>query len=98
MGGVEVEKDFDVGSGSFQAFVGFSAGGGCAGGFDRYGAGSQFLGDEHRESLRTLLVPVVDVREQFELVVEVVVEDGNDRGAEGVVLIVGSRALHLQSG
>ena len=35
MAAVEVEKDFEVGRGGFQGFVGFSTGGGCAGGFDR---------------------------------------------------------------
>ena len=40
VGGIEIEKDFDVGGGSFQTFVGFSGGGGCAGGFDGDGAGS----------------------------------------------------------
>jgi hypothetical protein len=34
VGGVEVEKDFEVGGGGFQGFVGFSAGGGCASGLD----------------------------------------------------------------
>ena len=33
MGGVEVEKDFEVGGRGLQGFVGFSAGGGRAGGF-----------------------------------------------------------------
>jgi len=40
VGGVEVEKDFEVGGGGFQGFVGFSAGGGSAGGFDTDGAES----------------------------------------------------------
>jgi hypothetical protein len=39
VGGVEVEKDFEVGGGSLQGFAGFSAGCGCAGGFDGYCAG-----------------------------------------------------------
>ncbi len=40
VGGVEIEKDFEVGRGGFQGFVGFSAGGGSAGGFDGDGSGS----------------------------------------------------------
>jgi hypothetical protein len=32
--GVEVEMDFKVGGGGFQGFLGFSASGGYAGGFD----------------------------------------------------------------
>ena len=40
VGGVEVEKDFEVGGGGFQDFVGFSAGGCCAGGLDGDRAGS----------------------------------------------------------
>jgi hypothetical protein len=38
--GIEVEKDFQVGGFGFQAFVGFSAGGGCADEFDGDCAGS----------------------------------------------------------
>ena len=38
--GVEIEMDFEVGGGGFQGFVGFSAGGGCASGFDSDGARS----------------------------------------------------------
>ena len=37
--GVEVEKNFEIGGVGFQAFVGFSARGGCAGGFDGDRAG-----------------------------------------------------------
>jgi hypothetical protein len=37
--GVQVEKDFEIGGGSFESLVGFPARGGCAGGFHRDRAG-----------------------------------------------------------
>ena len=40
--GVEVEKDFEVGGVGFRGFVGFSAGGDCARGFDGDCPGSYF--------------------------------------------------------
>ena len=90
--------DFEVGAGDFEEFVGFAVGGGGAGGFDGDGAGGEFLGDEDGKGLRAALGPVVEMREDFVLVVEIVVENGDERCAEGVFLLVGVRALNLQSG
>ena len=42
VGGVEAEKDFEVGGGGFESFAGFSASGGRATRFKTDGAGSQF--------------------------------------------------------
>ena len=98
MVGVEEEVDFEVGGGDFEEFVIFAVDGGGAGGFNGDGAGSELLGDEDGKGLRAALVPVVDVGEDFVLVVEIVVEDGDQWGAEGIFLLVGMRALNLQGG
>jgi len=60
--------------------------------------GGQFLRDEHRKSLRAFFVPIVNAGEQFELVIEVVVQNGDERRTEGVFLLVSSGTLHLQRG
>ena len=57
---VEEQKDFEVGGGDLEAFVGFSVGRGGAGGFNGDRAGSQFLRDEDGERLGAALGPVVD--------------------------------------
>ena len=70
--------DFEVGGGDFEEFVIFAVDRGGAGGFNGDGAGSELLGDEDGKGLRAALVPVVDVGEDFVLVGEIVVEDGDE--------------------
>src|SRR5207249_6587746 len=48
---VEKEKNFEVGRGDLETFIGFAIGRGGAGGFDGDGAGSELLRDEDGESL-----------------------------------------------
>ncbi len=96
VGGVEVKIDFEVGGGDAKAFVGFSVEGGRPSGFGGDGAGHEFLRDENAESLRAALGPVVKAGEDGVLVVEIVVEDGDERRVEREGLIEGVGALHLQ--
>lgn len=97
MSGIEEEEDFDVGSADFEAVVGFAVDGGGAGGFDGDGTGGEFLGDKYGESLRTAFVPIVDAGEDGVLVIKIVVEDGDERCAEGEILFEGAGALHFES-
>jgi len=95
--GVEVEDDFDVGSGDFEAFVGFAFGGDGAGPVDGNGTGREFLGNEDGEGLRAAASPIVNAGEHDVLVVEIIVENGDPWRAEGIFLIEGMSALHLES-
>ena len=96
MSRIEVQVDFEVGGADAKAFVGFSFDAGGTGGFGGDGAGHQFLRDEHGESLRATLGPIVEAGENAVLVIKVVVEDGNERSAEGESLIEGMRALYFE--
>src|SRR6266581_4631673 len=58
--------------------------------------GGQFLGYDHRKSLHAALGPVIDAREDSVLMVEIVVQNGDERGIECEVLLEGAGALHLQ--
>ena len=94
---IEQEQDFEVGSGDLEGFEGFSVRIGGAGGFDGDGTGRQLLRDEDGERLRAALRPVVDAGKDGVLMVEVVVEDGDERGVEGQVLFKGARALDCET-
>src|SRR5271154_1284896 len=96
MSGIEEEEDFNVGGADFEALVGFAVGGSRAGGFDGDGAGGKFLGNKYGESLGAAFVPIVDTGENGVLVVEIVVEDSDEGGAEGEILLEGARALHFE--
>ena len=94
---VEIEHDFEIGGGYAEAVVGFAVGGGDgAGGFDGDRAGSEFLRNEDGHRLRAAFGPIVDAGDDGVLIVEIVVEHGDERGAEAHVLFEGARALHLQ--
>jgi len=93
MGGVEIEIDFEVGGGDAKAFVGFAVDGGGAGSFGGDGAGHEFLWNEDAESLRAALGPVVKAGEDGVLVVEIVVEDGDEGRFERQALFKEARLL-----
>jgi hypothetical protein len=93
MGGVKIEIDFEVGGGDAKAFVGFAVDGGGAGGFGGDDAGHEFLRDENAESLRAALGPVVETGEHGVLVVEIVVEDGDEGRFERKTLFKEARLL-----
>ena len=97
MVGVEIEDDCEVGGGDAKAVERFSVGGDRAGGLDGDGAGSQFLRDEHRESLLAAFGPVIETRKNRVLIVEIVVQDGDERSVESERLLEGASAFHLQS-
>jgi hypothetical protein len=94
--GVKVENDFEVGGSDAEAFVGFAFSGDGAYRLDADGTGREFLGNQNREGLLAAFGPVIDLGEYAVLVVEIVVENGYERGVEGHVLFEGARALHFQ--
>src|SRR5580704_3910808 len=93
MGGVEIEVDFEVARADAKAFVGFAVDGGGAGGFGRDGAGHELLRDEDGESLRAALGPIVKAGEDGVLMVEIVVEDGDEGRFERKALLKEARLL-----
>src|SRR5271166_547087 len=93
---VQVQEDFEVGGGGAKAFVVFARDGGFAGSFYGDGAGGELLRDEDGERLLAALLPIVEAGEDGVLVVEIVVEDGDERGVEGHVLFEGAGALHFE--
>src|SRR5229473_8056681 len=94
---VEQKKNFEVGSVDFEAFVGLAVGTGGSGGLNGDRTRRQFLGNDHGKSLHAALGPIVDAGEDGVLVVEIVVENGDERGVEGESLFKRPSALHLES-
>src|SRR5579859_1936238 len=88
---VEVEVDLEVSGIDAKAFVRCSICGNGTAGFSSDGAGHQFLGDKHGESLRSALRPIIEAGKHGVLIVEVVVEDGNQRSVERKALLEKAR-------
>jgi len=81
--GVEEQKDFQIRGIDLETFVGLAISAGGAGGLHGDRTGRQLLGNDHRKSLHAALGPVVDARENSVLMIEIVVEDGDERSIEG---------------
>ena len=92
---IEQKENFEVGSGDFEAFVGLAVGTGGSGGFDGNRTRRQFLRNDHGKSLHAALGPVVDARQDGVLMVEIVVQNGDERRIKREVLLERTRALHL---
>src|SRR5216683_2352528 len=90
---IEQKKNFEVGGGDFQAFVGLAVGTGGSGRLHGDRTGGQFLGNDHRKSLHAALGPVIDAREDSVLMIEIVVQNGDERGIECEVLLEGAGPL-----
>src|SRR6266550_3035879 len=76
---IEQNKNLQVGSADFEAFVGFALGTGGSSRFDGDRTRRQFLRNDHRKSLHPALGPVVDARKDRVLMVEIVVQNGDER-------------------
>src|SRR5216684_364128 len=94
---IEQKKNLEVGGGDFQAFVSLAVGTGGSGRLHGNRTRGQFLGNDHRKSLHAALGPVVDAREDGVLMVEIVVQNGDQRRIEREVLLERAGALHLES-
>ena len=57
--------------------------------------GREFLGNENGEGLRAAAIPIIDASQDGVLIVEVVVEDDDEGGIKGEVLLERVCALHL---
>jgi len=85
--GVEVENDLQIGGHDFEAFVGFSFGADRASPIDGDGIRQELLRHENREGLRASAIPIINASQDSVLVVEVVVEDDDEWGIKGEVLL-----------
>src|ERR1700731_727553 len=94
---IEQEKNFEVGGGDFQAFIGLAVGTGGSGGLHGNRTRGQFLGNDHRKSLHAAFGPVIDAGEDGVLMVEIVVQNSNEGRIEREVLLERAGALHLES-
>jgi len=92
---IEIEDDLEIAGGDFEAFVGLAlrADGACP--IDGDGPRQEFLRNEDRKSLRAATIPIVDAGQDRVLVVEVVVENNDQRRIEGEILFEGARSLEL---
>src|SRR5580698_1241396 len=95
MVGVEVQDNFQVAAGYLQAFVRFALGAHGARPIDGDVAGQKLLRNEDGKSLCSAAIPVIDTSQHSILVVEVVVEDDDERGVEGKVLLKGMGGADL---
>ena len=93
---VEQEKNLEIGSGDFEAFVSLAVGTGGSGGLHGDRARCQFLRNDHGKRLHAALGPVVDARKDSVLMVEIVVQNDDERRIECEVLLERAGALHLQ--
>src|SRR5258708_38955614 len=93
---IEKEKNLEVGGGDLEAFAGLAVGTGGPGGLHGDRTRRQFLGNEHGKSLHAALGPVVEACQDGVLMVEIVVQNGDERRVEGEVLLERARALNLK--
>src|SRR5882762_4003583 len=84
---VEQEKNLEIGSGDFEAFVSLAVGTGGSGGLHGDRARCQFLRNDHGKRLHAALGPVVDARKDRVLMVEIVVQNDDERRIECEVLL-----------
>ena len=95
MVGIEIENNLEIAGDDFQAFVRFAIGGNGASPIDGDRAGQKFLGNEDGEGLGAATAPVVDAGEDGVLIIEVVVENDDERGIESEILLEGMSILQL---
>src|SRR6267378_4116881 len=93
---IEQKKNLEVGGGDFQAFVSLAVGTGGSGRLHGNRTRGQFLGNDHRKSLHAALGPVVDAGKDGVLMVEIVVQNGDQRRIEREVLLERAGALQRQ--
>lgn len=87
MVGVEIENDFQIGGHHFETFVGFSFGADRASPIDSDGIRQELLRNENRESLCASAIPIVNASQDGILIVEVVIENDDERRIKGEVLL-----------
>src|SRR5882724_9126127 len=93
---VEQKQNLEVRRSDHEAFVGFAIGACRSFGFHSDRTRRQFLGNNNWKSLHAALGPIVDARKNRVLMVEIIVQNSDERRIECQVLLEWARSLHLQ--